>query len=286
MRMQPDHGQIAALMGCFGSGARLVPAGRADPRRLRRRNRDRSYRAHRISRRTRRRCALVQVSVDSSAGNIQHRRDLCHRLLPRVVELLGEHDLIARSFDGRPPVRPRARAAANPSRVFATISSRWSSASTESIPNIARPSAVAVSMPCSRTFNPIPCSRKSAPRVIRCNTERPNRSSRVITNVSPLRRRVSTASSCGRRCFRTARVVGVDVRGVDPRPRQGVDLVGRILICARHPGVTEQHLSKISHFIVFRQTPPPETHEVMQQYDVPCAHSLPGPGARLAGSDT
>ena len=98
MRMQPDHGQVAALMGRFDSGARLVPAGRADPRRLRRRNRDRSDRAHRISRRTRRRCALVQVFVNSSAGNVQHRRDLCHRLLPRVVELLGEHDLIAGQF--------------------------------------------------------------------------------------------------------------------------------------------------------------------------------------------
>lgn len=98
MRMQPDHGQIAALMGRFGSGARLLPAGRADPRRSRRRRRDYSHRAHRISRHPRRRFPLVQVSVDSSAGNIQHRRDLCHRLLPRVVKLLGEHDLIAREF--------------------------------------------------------------------------------------------------------------------------------------------------------------------------------------------
>jgi hypothetical protein len=42
---------------------------------------------------------------------------------------------------------PRTRAEASPSFVFATISSRWSSASTDSIPNIARPSMVAVSMP-------------------------------------------------------------------------------------------------------------------------------------------
>lgn len=71
MRMQPDHGQVAALMGRFGSGARLVPTGRADPRRLRRRHRHHGHRTHRISRHPRRRCALVQVSVDSSASGLE-----------------------------------------------------------------------------------------------------------------------------------------------------------------------------------------------------------------------
>ncbi len=60
-------------------------------------------------------------------------------------------------------------------------------------------------------------------------------------------------------------------------PRPGHELGIRTLHrsvefrCTRHPGITEQHLSKISHFVDFGQTPPPETDEVMQQYDVRCA---------------
>src|SRR5664279_46361 len=53
------------------------------------------------------------------------------------------------------------RAACRPSWVLATISSRWSSASTESMPNMARPSAVAVSMPWSMTCSSTPRSRSS-----------------------------------------------------------------------------------------------------------------------------
>ena len=105
------------------------------------------------------------------------------------------------SFGRRPPARPRARAAARPSRVLATISSRCNSASTDSMPNMARPSTVVVSMPCSVTFRPMPRPRSSAPRVIRCSTERDSRSRRVMTSVSPSRNSCSTRSSSGRDAF-------------------------------------------------------------------------------------
>ena len=87
------------------------------------------------------------MPVDSGPGDAEDVGDLLDSALAGVVELLGQGDLFG--IELRAPLRLRARAAARPSRVFATISSRCSSARTESIPNIARPSAVLVSMPCS-----------------------------------------------------------------------------------------------------------------------------------------
>ena len=129
------------------------------------------------------------MPVDGGAGHAEDIRDLLDRSLRRVVELLSE-DRLLRVEPGsrRPPLRPRKRAAASPSRVLAMISSRCSSASTESMPNIARPSAVEVSMPCSMTCRPTPRSRNSAPSVTRCRTDRPRRSKRVIFSVGYSRR--------------------------------------------------------------------------------------------------
>lgn len=138
----------------------------------------------------------VQVPVDGGARDVD---DVCDLLDGAFAGVLGVSDLFGVSLGRRPPVRPRAhrrthvrpraRAAASPSRVVATRRSRCSSASTESIPNIARPSAVVVSMPWSMTCRLTPRSRRSAPSVTRCRTERPRRSSRVVFSVSPSRRR-------------------------------------------------------------------------------------------------
>jgi hypothetical protein len=68
---------------------------------------------------------------------------------PLVVGLLGERGLVRGELRPAPADPARARAEASPSLVFATISPRWSSASTDSIPNIARSSLMEVSMPCS-----------------------------------------------------------------------------------------------------------------------------------------
>jgi hypothetical protein len=127
----------------------------------------------------------VEVPVDGGAGNAEEVCDLLDGALPAVVDLLSERDLLGVEPRSASALRPPARAAASPSRVLATISSRWSSARTESIPNIARPAAVVVSMPCSITCRPTPRSRSSAPSVTRCRTERPIRSRRMFDGCAP-----------------------------------------------------------------------------------------------------
>jgi hypothetical protein len=102
------------------------------------------------------------------------------RVVASVIELLRDDNLLCLE------PRPAAARAAASSRSRQSVASvpddqlALDSASTDSIPNIARPSAVVVSMPCSTTCRPTPRSRNSAPSVTRCKTERPRRSSRVI----------------------------------------------------------------------------------------------------------
>jgi len=201
---EPGDRQIGALRGGFLPRPGVMPAARARPR-------------HSGCRREctgRRRCrhrllsagpspdgGLVEVTVDSGAGNGEHGGDLGDGVLPGVIQPLGEGDLVGAELGGAPPRRPRARAAASPSRVLATISSRCSSASTDNIPNMARPSAVPVLIPCSTTCRPTPRSRSGAPKVTRCKTERPRRSNRVTTSTSPSRSTRRTRSSFGRDAF-------------------------------------------------------------------------------------
>jgi len=110
-------------------------------------------------------CSRRRGALDGGAGHAEGVGDLLDGAVAGIVERLCDGDLPGVESARRPPVRPRARAAASPSRVLATISSRWSSARTDSIPNIAWPSAVVVSMPCSVTWRPTPRSRSSAPRL-------------------------------------------------------------------------------------------------------------------------
>src|ERR1700757_2131446 len=60
------------------------------------------------------------------------------------------------SWGWRPPVRPRARAAARPSRVPSTISSRWNSSIAPRTWKTRRPCGVVVSICCFRTTRPTP----------------------------------------------------------------------------------------------------------------------------------
>ncbi|MFF1717965.1 hypothetical protein [Streptomyces sviceus] len=113
--------------------------------------------------------------------------------------------------------------------MFATISSRCDSASTDSIPNIARPSIVDVSMPCSMT-----------------------RSRRVTLNVSPSRSNCITRSSFGRDAF-TPLDVDVDVVAVDAGPKQGVDLVTGVLVGGRDASAADEHVSESTDGIVHRR---------------------------------
>ena len=49
-------------------------------------------------------------------------------------------------------------------------------------------------------------------------------------------------------------MIEMNILGLDARPRQRIDLVSGILFCTGDSRITEQHLSKISHSTVFRQT--------------------------------
>jgi hypothetical protein len=100
---------------------------------------------------------FVEVAAEGGAFDAEQGGDLFDGVFALVVEPLSLADLGGGEL-GAP---------ARPSRVLATISSRWNSASTDSIPNMARPSAVSVSILCSSTFSLMPSSRSSAPKVTR-----------------------------------------------------------------------------------------------------------------------
>jgi hypothetical protein len=109
--------------------------------------------------------ASSRVPVDGGAGRAEGVGDLLDGVVAGVVELLCDGDLPGVESG---PAAAGASASARGSEfvaVLATISSRWSLARTESIPNIAWPSAVVVSMLCSVTCRPTPRSRSSAPRL-------------------------------------------------------------------------------------------------------------------------
>jgi hypothetical protein len=65
---------------------------------------------------------VVEVPVGGGAGRAEGVGDLLDGVVADVVELLCDGDLPG--VESGPPVRPRARAAASPTRVLATISSR------------------------------------------------------------------------------------------------------------------------------------------------------------------
>jgi hypothetical protein len=93
------------------------------------------------------------------------------------------------------------------------------------MPNIARPSTVAVSMPCSMTCKPIPRSRSSAPRVTRWRAERESRSSRVIFTRVARSQQLQHEAQHGAGGLGTARGVDVDIALLYSVSQERVDLV-------------------------------------------------------------
>lgn len=88
----------------------------------------------------------------------------------------------------RPPLRPRARAAASPAWVRSRIRSRSISASAAKTWKINRPPGVEVSKPSVSERNPILRSRNSPTNTIRPRIARPKRSSFQIARTSLSRR--------------------------------------------------------------------------------------------------
>ena len=119
-------------------------------------------------------------------------RPWCRRL---AVRTRGSSGRIGR----RPPLRPRALAAASPARVRSWIRRRSNCARLEKMLNINSPDAVVVSMaPSESDRKPIPLPSNSSTRATRCGIERPRRSRRQTTKVSPASKALTHASSPGR----------------------------------------------------------------------------------------
>jgi len=99
---------------------------------------------------------------------------------------------------GRPPVRPRARAAARPSRVPATMISRMNSARAAKTWNTSRPPEVVVSRFSCSEVNPTSRRRRSPTVVMRSCRERESRSRDGTTRVSPGAMKSRQATNSGR----------------------------------------------------------------------------------------
>jgi hypothetical protein len=135
----------------------------------------------------------------SRCGSSQHGNDLLDRKLALLVHRPGLPALPHRQLERPPPTRPWARAAVNP----ATVGPGRSPARTGPAPRTGgtpadprqwscRCSPATTGTPPPRPANPVTTS-------IRCRSDRPRRSSRHPTNVSPGRNCSNTSSSCGRR---------------------------------------------------------------------------------------
>jgi hypothetical protein len=96
---------------------------------------------------------------------------------------------------GRPPFRPRARAALSPACVRSRMISRSNSASAPKIWNISFPPDVVVSIASVIDLKPIPRLLRPVIVSMRCLRERPSRSSLHTTRVSPSRRWLRASSS-------------------------------------------------------------------------------------------
>ncbi len=105
----------------------------------------------------------------------------------------------ALSFEGRPPLRPRALAAASPAIVRSRMISRSNWANAPNRWNTSRPPAVVVSIDSRSDRNPTPRSSSAVTVSIRWRRERPRRPRRQTTRVSPGRGRSKTLSSSGQR---------------------------------------------------------------------------------------
>ena len=94
----------------------------------------------------------------------------------------------SRLNDGRPPLRPRALAAASPAFVRSWIRRRSNCASAEKMFRTSSPEADVVSIiPSAIDRNPISRSLRSSIMFTKWRIERPSRSRRQTTSVSPLR---------------------------------------------------------------------------------------------------
>jgi hypothetical protein len=105
--------------------------------------------------------------------------------VPALIIRFAARSFAAVMTVGRPPVRPRARAAARPAIVRSLTNSRSNWASEPKMWKINRPPGVVVSMDSVNDRNPTPLPSSSCTVSMRCGNDLPSRSNRHTTNVFP-----------------------------------------------------------------------------------------------------
>ena len=142
-----------------------------------------------------------QVAVERSRADLQPPRHLGHADAGIAQQRPRRLQVALAEPRGRPPLRPRARAASSPARVRSPMTWRSNSANAAKMWKTSRPPEVVVSTASVSERSPTPPASSRSTVAISCRSERASRSSRQTASVSPGRRKSSAAASCGRsRC--------------------------------------------------------------------------------------
>ena len=179
---------------------------------------------------------LLERPVDGAAADAQRPGDLGHGNVLGFVPGPGQPGLLRGEFGGRPPRRPRARAAARATAARSAISSRSNSANAAKMWKTSRPVLVVVSIPSCRDANATPRSASALTVSTRCRSDRPSRSSRHTTSVSPARRYPRHRVSSGRSA---SFPYAVSVKIFSARRGQRVGLPVQVLGGTGDPGVAD-----------------------------------------------
>jgi hypothetical protein len=132
------------------------------------------------------------VPVDRGPTDSQGRSDRCHAVLPGPIHSRATSSLCPVSTDGRPPWRPRARAAASPAGgAFADEVAFEFGQGGEHVEHQLAAGGGGVNR-FLEARNPTPRSARPVTVSTRCRSDLPSRSSFQTTRVSPARSRAST----------------------------------------------------------------------------------------------
>ena len=177
---------------------------------------------------------LLECPVDGAAADSQRPGELGHGDVPGLIPRPGQPGLLRGELGRRPPRRPRARAAARPTAARSAISSRSNSASAAKIWKTRRPVLAEVSIPSCREANATPRPASALTVSTRCRSDRPSRSSRHTTSVSPARRYPMHSVSCGRCGQLPRRRIGEDLLAARRVQRAGLPV--QVLTGTGDPG--------------------------------------------------
>lgn len=120
-------------------------------------------------------------------GAQRNTRAACVMLSPRSIICRASVTCTDLSTRGRPMRSPRCRFASNDAFVRSTVKPRSKSTKAANMCNTSRPAALVVSILSARDRKPTPRAASACTVETRCGIERPSRSRRGTTSVSPTR---------------------------------------------------------------------------------------------------